>query len=1769
MTDLDLTKAWVREPNQKYWVLGDVLSTDPETGTSLIRIEESDAEVQVSREELHFSNPRESDGVEDMIHLQYLHTPGILFNLHERYDEDLIYTYTGETLISVNPYKWMDLYSEELRSTYHKSNDTCSLPPHLFAVAERSYRALLEGRDQSILISGESGAGKTEAAKIVMKYLTRISAGGRGEAAAKIADQIVQANPLLEAIGNARTLRNDNSSRFGKYIEMQFECTGAVVGAYTHTYLLEKCRVVTQTPGERNYHIFYQLLASEDILSKFNASLNLGLRPLSHPEGSHRILGDPADYYIDGMDDAENFTFTTNAMTSLGISDTDRDSIYRLLAAVLHLGDVDFMGAAQTGSDDQASVSGPAVHKVVELLAIDRTDLARALCTRSIMARGERLEKPLTVAQAVETRDAVTKALYGKLFAWIVEAVNESMYRGGRLSDKPSLPGTPSPQRRLTAPSAASTSGLSHSRAKLPFIGILDIFGFECFQCNSFEQLCINYANERLQQLFTQDVFKTVQEEYRREGIPWKQVEFVDNQACVESLDGKMGVFELLDEECVMPNGSDASYVRKLKEIQSKNPYISSARFDENAFVVKHYAGDVAYASLGFLDKNRDSLLPDVVSVLQSSKWGFLKTLFSSETGVGSPGGTQGSSPPGSRLSRGGFGGGGVGSSPAGGRSLRRLTDPGFVAKNRLARPTVGLQFRGQLRDLDEALTRTHVRYVRCLKPNDSACPGDFDEMKIEDQLRYCGVLEVIRISRLAYPYHMLHSDFVRRFSPLRRLRSRKVSESEVADGDRADRENAGDAGGDEPAITEGQGKLSARSKPSESGARGKGRRINGSRGESGVRESVGGSSSASRSSCLELASLVLEKSLFEVGKTKIYFRRGGLESLERQRSQLVIFAVILAQARFRGRVARRQARTLLHRIVFSQSLARRWLARTAYVALRAAAVACQKHVRGSLARRRVRGIRLHRAATRIQAKYRASTQRVRFSKARRGITLLQAAVRGHQQLQRFKAAIEKARKERSLMGQLDVARARIEELEEQLQNIKEQSEGRVFVDACVQASCDVSDAAAHALPNTQSAHTNTHDLTTTASRHTHTDAALGPATSAAGTHTDDLGPVKTAASTHTNDLLMSSEAHTHTDDLRVSSDAHTHTNDLATEEVASTNLGYICQLCRNQRSPVEETQAPAQDIQFARSPQDSHPAPAVDPQDSLLIQQCGATETSSDDAVPADRSHTQHALARDTMPTATPTVASKDDSVAQITPTATPSAAFSTNSSSVDGKGDCTELPLVDLEKMRLLTCELEELRTQLLVEKEEHAKDLARMRLYEAEVKASAAQLSPVLSSAGPGPGYHSAAAVSAPPASTGIAQQNGDAGLMSPLLLPPPTPSGSAVGEEPDANAVDANAVEKRHRVHNRVSSEGTTPRSKEGSMINVDAITNGSNLDFLAGSDMQDTRYGRPVEIIDTSDEGEYDGDDDVESVSGDEGCTPAAGRSDSASKEGAVVVPSARASRMRLQSPKAGRVRSHTPSAAPNGDVETPVSSSPPPRGYPEMARAQGLSPSESESEPESRRALRSALAMADSDDAAAREAALAAALSQIREKVEVERQSSEHLSRMLLDQTNAATTWMVKYDLEKVKREQIVEAASRMAADMEAFRLARRSELEEMSRMQSELQAERDRVAQATRQLESERTLLSDAKVALAEEMRWRKDLEAIVIELGHSRNAPGGLQRAVGSSQQGLRGLSPSQGSQQSATHSGVSGTPDTDAGEQSGALFIKNLVKWLPGRE
>jgi myosin-1 len=619
-------------------------------------------------------------GVSDLTLISKISNEAINDNLKKRFENAEIYTYIGHVLVSVNPFRDLGIYTDEVLHSYQGKN-RLEMPPHVYAIAESSYYNMKAYKEnQCIIISGESGAGKTEAAKRIMQYIASVS-GGSDSSIQQIKDMVLATNPLLESFGNAKTLRNNNSSRFGKYLEIQFNDRGEPVGANINNYLLEKSRVVGQIKNERNFHIFYQFSKAASQSHRQNFGVQ---EPSSYLYTSKSKCLD-----VDGIDDHADFKETLDAMKIIGMSQAEQDNLFRMLSAILWIGNITFAEDDQGNAKitDQSVVDFVAYLLEVQAAHVNKALTERVLETSRGGRRGSVYDVPLNPAQASSVRDALAKGIYFNMFDWIVGRVNQSLKARGSMAYS---------------------------------IGILDIYGFEIFEKNSFEQLCINYVNEKLQQIFIQLTLKAEQEEYAREQIQWTPIKYFDNKVVCELIEERRpaGVFAVLNDACATahadPAAADQTFVQRLNTL-ANNQYFQPR---QGQFIIKHYAGDVAYAVEGMTDKNKDQLLKDLLNLVEQSSNTFLHTLF-----------------------------------------------PAPVDQDNKRRPpTAGDKIKQSANDLVSTLMKASPSYIRTIKPNENKSPSEYNTANVLHQIKYLGLQENVRIRRAGFAYRQTFEKFVERF---------------------------------------------------------------------------------------------------------------------------------------------------------------------------------------------------------------------------------------------------------------------------------------------------------------------------------------------------------------------------------------------------------------------------------------------------------------------------------------------------------------------------------------------------------------------------------------------------------------------------------------------------------------------------------------------------------------------------------------------------------------------------------------------------------------------------------------------------------------------------------------------------------------------------------------------------------------------------------------------------------------------------------------------
>ncbi|KAL1895055.1 class II myosin [Sporothrix stenoceras] len=780
--------VWLKDP-QTAFVKGWIVE---ELGQNRILVQcEDGSQREIDAESVDKVNPAKFDKANDMAELTHLNEASVVHNLHMRYQADLIYTYSGLFLVTVNPYCPLPIYSNEYINMY-KGRSREDTKPHIYAMADEAFRNLVEdGENQSILVTGESGAGKTENTKKVIQYLAAVansdpsSAGkSRSSPHANLSAQILRANPILEAFGNAQTVRNNNSSRFGKFIRIEFHNNGSIAGAFIDWYLLEKSRVVHINSQERNYHIFYQLLKGADRQLRQQLLLDgMGVENFAYTREGNDV--------ISGVSDLDEWESLMEAFNVMGFSEQDQTSILRTVAAVLHLGNITVMNESR-GADQARLAPDAKVHaeRLCKLLGVPVEPFLEGLLHPRVKAGREWVKKVQTPDQVRLAIDALAKGIYERGFGDLVARINRQLDRNGMM-------------------------GMDDSH----FIGVLDIAGFEIFEENSFEQLCINYTNEKLQQFFNHHMFVLEQEEYAREQIEWQFIDFGrDLQPTIDliELSNPIGIFSCLDEDCVMPKATDKSFTEKLNSLWEKKSSKYRPSRLRNGFILTHYAAEVEYCTNDWLEKNKDPLNDNITRLLASSTDKHVANLFVDCADQDDEH-----------------------SAVAVGRSSR--------VKKGLFR-TVAQRHKEQLSQLMAQLHSTHPHFVRCILPNHKKRPKQFNNLLVLDQLRCNGVLEGIRIARTGFPNRLPFAEFRQRYEVLCR---------------------------DMPKGTYLEGQAAA---------------------------------------AMILDKLGMDKALFRIGLTKVFFRSGVLAELEEQRDALINEIMSRFQAVARGFSQRRIAYKRLYR---------------------------------------------------------------------------------------------------------------------------------------------------------------------------------------------------------------------------------------------------------------------------------------------------------------------------------------------------------------------------------------------------------------------------------------------------------------------------------------------------------------------------------------------------------------------------------------------------------------------------------------------------------------------------------------------------------------------------------------------------------------------------------------------------------------------------------------------------------------------------------------
>ncbi|KAL0475356.1 P-loop containing nucleoside triphosphate hydrolase protein [Neurospora intermedia] len=772
--------VWLKDP-QAAFVKGWVVEELPENKL-LVQCDDG-SQREVDAETVDKVNPAKFDKANDMAELTHLNEASVVHNLHTRYQSDLIYTYSGLFLVAVNPYCPLPIYTNEYINMY-KGRNREDNKPHIFAMADEAFRNLVdEHENQSILVTGESGAGKTENTKKVIQYLAAVahpdpSGRTRGSQHSNLSAQILRANPILEAFGNAQTVRNNNSSRFGKFIRIEFSSNGSIAGAFIDWYLLEKSRVVHVNANERNYHIFYQLLKGADRKLKQELLLDsMDVKDFTYTRDGHDT--------ITGVSDKEEWDSLIEAFLVMGFSDEEQVAILRTIAAVLHLGNITVV--KESRSADQARLNPDAkaiAGRACKLLGVPLEPFLQGLLHPRVKAGREWVEKVQTPEQVRLAIDALAKGIYERGFGDLVARINRQLDR--------------------------TSMGLDDTR----FIGVLDIAGFEIFETNSFEQLCINYTNEKLQQFFNHHMFVLEQEEYAREQIEWKFIDFGrDLQPTIDliELPNPIGIFSCLDEDCVMPKATDKTFTEKLNSLWDKKSQKYRPSRLGQGFILTHYAAEVEYSTEGWLEKNKDPLNDNITRLLAASTDKYMANLFSDCADQDDEAG-----------------------------AMRSRVKKGLFR-------TVAQRHKEQLSSLMTQLYSTHPHFVRCIIPNHKKKPKQFQSLLVLDQLRCNGVLEGIRIARTGFPNRLPFAEFRQRYEVLC------------------------------PNMPKGyvEGQAAAR---------------------------------------IMLDRFGLDKSLYRVGLTKVFFRAGVLAELEEKRDAIITEIMAKFQSLARGYIKRRIAYKRLYR---------------------------------------------------------------------------------------------------------------------------------------------------------------------------------------------------------------------------------------------------------------------------------------------------------------------------------------------------------------------------------------------------------------------------------------------------------------------------------------------------------------------------------------------------------------------------------------------------------------------------------------------------------------------------------------------------------------------------------------------------------------------------------------------------------------------------------------------------------------------------------------
>lgn len=994
------------------WVPARLVKTDNETKSAVVSVKRWKEENEIQSEGGRLDTARDverveislsdyADGVlplqnveengklrevEDMVDLPFLHEAAILYNLKARHLRGIPYTRTGDIVIAVNPYQWITgLYSQQKREFYaeklvwnvsnHEGDAKSTVLPHVYETSSLAYRGMaIGGTNQSILVSGESGAGKTETVKILMSHLASIqgtnlhSPEDTDFRTSPIVARVLDSNPLLEAFGNAKTARNDNSSRFGKFIQLQFDTEDPTLAAYAgktmpsavlagskcEVYLLEKSRVVNHEEKERTYHIFYQLLGASE---EYKEQLWDGLSETDNE--SFNYVGFTDTDVIEGKTDSERFQLTVDALAIVGVEGDRLRSLMRALCIVLQLGNLYFDPDPQ---NEEGSIIGSEeeLDMLADLMGVGADDIKKALTERTMRARNEEYKVPLNVVKAKDSCDALAKEIYGNCFSWLVRTINEATCA-----------------EKNYDPKMSSADPYAH-------IGLLDIFGFESFEHNRFEQLCINYANEKLQQKFTLDIFRSVQSEYEFEGIDLGDVSFVDNADVLNLIEGRMGLISVLNEECFRPKGSDTAFVSKVYAMnRDSDCLIHDNFFRDYEFGVAHYAGPVKYEATNFVMKNMDTLPNDLVECAKKCS----NELVSKEMDREVP--DEGAAKVTKKASR---------------RPARKPQSRGgnnIVAPqlkrstSTLVAQTLWTKFRAQLTSLMTNIGNTRTRYIRCIKPNTMKQPKIMQHLSTVEQLRCAGVVAAVTISRSAFPNRLELEVVLDRFMCLAKGFTRSKFED-------VDEEEAS------ALLKKDVDRLLT-----------------------------------TVLKALEIHKGEITVKGFMCGKTRAYFRAGSLEYLEAERLKSFGRLAIDIQRIVRGFLLRKQFMVLRFATIIGQKRARSAIARRAYKRVRAACVLLQCWSRCSMAGDELMTLRRNNKATTIQSLWRMVVARALLRENIVAVVKIQAQARGARQRPIYRLLLAEAIEEAKLENQLKALQQKLEEAEaKRLEAEKKASEG-------------------------------------------------------------------------------------------------------------------------------------------------------------------------------------------------------------------------------------------------------------------------------------------------------------------------------------------------------------------------------------------------------------------------------------------------------------------------------------------------------------------------------------------------------------------------------------------------------------------------------------------------------------------------------------------------------------------------------------------------------